>query len=167
MGSRHSREEILDGAVRVLLERGVSGLSFASVGDALGIADRTVVYYFPTKAHLLQAAVEAGSVSLRDLLGAAFGTDALPPADLIERAWPVISSAEAHPWMRVYLELIGASARGDEPHRSLARSITESWIAWVAERVAAATPADRLREAQQVVAAIDGRLVIHTLGIEA
>lgn len=150
----------------MLLERGVSGLSFASVGDTLGIADRTVVYYFPTKAHLLQAAVEAGSTSLRELLSAAFGTDALPPADLIERAWPAISSDDARPWMRVYLELIGASARGDEPHRSLARSITESWIDWVAERVAAATPADRRKAAQHVVAAIDGRLVIHTLGID-
>lgn len=166
MGSRHSREQILQGAVAVLLDRGVTGLSFASVGAALGMADRTVVYYFPTKAQLLWAAVEAGSATLRGQIESALGDGLMSEPELLDRAWGAMSSAQARPWMRVYLELVGAAAHGGEPQRTLAHAITTSWVDWVAGHIDATTEVARSRAAREVVATIDGRLILSVLGVE-
>ena len=67
MGYRHSEAEILQAATEVALEAGMVGLTFGAVGQRLGISDRTVVYYFPTKPDLVMAVAGAlilGSVAL-------------------------------------------------------------------------------------------------------
>lgn len=148
------------------MDRGVSGLSFASVGSALGIADRTVVYYFPTKAELLEAAVRKGSESLSSLLGSAFGDAPITAERAAERAWPVMSSDDAAPWIRVYFELVGRGAAGEEPHGALAREITSEWIRWLADRIDGGTVESRLSAATGVVAQIDGRLLLRLIGAD-
>ena len=58
MGYRHSRQEILDGALATAMDDGLSQLTFGRVAKRLGINDRTVVYYFPTKDALITEVVE-------------------------------------------------------------------------------------------------------------
>ena len=48
MGYRHTREDILDGALTVAFDDGLSQLTYGRVAKQLGISDRTVVYYFAT-----------------------------------------------------------------------------------------------------------------------
>ena len=67
MGYRHSEEEIVDAAAAVALEHGMSGLTYRRVADRLEISDRMVVYYLPTKADLVFAAMTAVSVKLQQL----------------------------------------------------------------------------------------------------
>jgi len=65
---RHSRQEILDAAVATVMADGLSGLTFGAVGTRLGISDRTVVYYFPTKSDLAEAVVGVLGEHLRSTL---------------------------------------------------------------------------------------------------
>ena len=53
MGYKYNETEILDAAVQAALEDGLSRLTFGRLAKRLGIADRSIVYYFPTKADLL------------------------------------------------------------------------------------------------------------------
>ena len=66
MGYRHSEAEILEAATAVALEAGMAGLTFSAVGARLGISDRTVVYYFPSKPDLVMSCLLYTSPSPRD-----------------------------------------------------------------------------------------------------
>jgi AcrR family transcriptional regulator len=51
-------DQIVDAARRRLLDGGFSALSVADVARELGLAQNAIYWYFPTKDHLLVAAVE-------------------------------------------------------------------------------------------------------------
>nr|NIR60097.1 helix-turn-helix transcriptional regulator [Gammaproteobacteria bacterium] len=55
IGHKHDKQEILEGALAAALEEGLSRLSFGRLAKRLGIHDRIVVYYFPTKHELVSA----------------------------------------------------------------------------------------------------------------
>ena len=49
MGHKHTKEEILEGALAAAFDDGLSQLTFGRLAKRLGINDRVVVYYFPSK----------------------------------------------------------------------------------------------------------------------
>ena len=69
---KHSSDEILAAAVETAFDGGLSQLSFGRVARRLGIADRTVVYYFPTIGDLVASVVVSLGVELQSLLAPAF-----------------------------------------------------------------------------------------------
>ena len=81
MGYKHSREDLLTAAARLAASSGIGSLTFGSVGASLGISDRTVVYYFPTKADMITSVIAALGEQLQTALADAFGEQALPVAD--------------------------------------------------------------------------------------
>ena len=168
MGYRHSRHEIVEAAAAVALDHGMAGLTFRRVGEHLGISDRMVVYYLPTKADLVGAAAVALSTSLQGLLATAFGDRRRSPAALMRSAWPVLTTAEADRVFAVFMEVIGLAATGAEPYTSLARTMLAAWVDWLAERTAGATPEARRAAALGIVARVDGLLLVRqALGAEA
>lgn len=165
MGYRHSREDILEAAIAVVLDAGMAGLTFNRVGERLGISDRTVVYYFPTKSDLVTAVAGALSVDLLGLLEQAFGSEPLTVAELLDRAWPTLTSGRADRVFALYFEMVGLASSGQVPYDSLAKALVEGWVDWLALRTAGSTAAIRRRRALAVVAQIDGLLLIrHVLG---
>lgn len=165
MGYRHTREEIVDAAAAVVLQHGVGRLTFQRVADHLGISDRMVVYYLPTKHDLVLAAATSLSASLQQLLAVAFGTGRRDPDELLAAAWPVLGAADADPVFRAFLEVIGLAAAGTSPFDQLAPALLTGWVDWVSDRVTG--PSDRSRRATAlgVIARLDGLLLVrHALG---
>ena len=71
-GTKHTREQMLTGALDVAFDEGLSHLTFGSVAARTGVSDRTVVYYLPTKDDLIsQVLLEVGS-RLQVVLAVAF-----------------------------------------------------------------------------------------------
>jgi len=162
MGYRHSREEILDAAVEGVLDEGLGALTFASVSRRLGIPDRTVVYYFPTKGDLVSAVLGGISVRLQELLAPALDRGPSSQAVLVRRSWGVLSGPGGDAPLRVFLECVGLAVRGREPYRGVADQLLAGWTAWVADRLDGdeATRADR---AHAVVATLDGLLLVRAV----
>ena len=163
MGYRHDRDDILGAAVELALDGGLGSLSFGRVASHLGISDRMVVYYFPSKADLISSvAVELGT-QLQGLLERAFGPEPLDVDELQRRAWPVLASSSADGVFRVFFEMIGLAAAGSAPYDTLAPTLLQGWIDWLATRISGGSDAERRRQAAGVVARMDGLLMVRTV----
>jgi AcrR family transcriptional regulator len=150
-------------AVNVAREQGLTAVTFRSVADRLGIADRTVVYYFPTKQALLDAVVEDLGAELQGVLADAFGSDPLAPDLLMQRAWPVLASPEVEPVFRLFFELIGAAAARQPTVSAVARLQMRAWVDWLAARIDLPTDDARTQAACGIIARIDGALLLQLI----
>jgi len=162
MGHRHDKDEILRAALDAALDEGLSQLTFGRLASRLGINDRTVVYYFPTKHDLVTEVVTALGERLQQALAEAFSVPADDHCALARAAWPVLANEDNDPIFAVFFEATGLATAGREPYRSLVSELVAGWIDWTAAHVSG--PPERQRaEAEATVALIDGLLLLRQL----
>ena len=92
MGYRHTKHEILGGALAVAFDDGLSRLTYGRVAKQLGISDRVVVYYFPSKEDLVGEVLLGVGIQLQQALAPAFRSPAKDSFQLVKAAWPMRSS---------------------------------------------------------------------------
>jgi AcrR family transcriptional regulator len=162
MGYRHTRAQILDGALDAVFADGLNQLTFGRLAKRLAISDRTIVYYFPTKDDLVTAVLlEVGS-HLQTTLAPVFATSVPDHIEMLRRAWPIVATSHADPVFALFFEASGLAAAGCEPYRSLVPRLVEGWIDWAAEFIVG-TPSHRRTEAAATIALIDGLLLLRQL----
>ena len=141
MGHKHTKDEILAGALAVANACGLSALTFGRVAKHLGVNDRIVVYYFPTKDDLVGDVLVAMGAQLQEALAAAFSTPAADHLDLLGRAWPVLARPGADPVFALFFEAAGLAATGREPYRTLVPLLVDAWVDWTAGFLEGTRPA--------------------------
>lgn len=162
MGHKHSREDILAGALETAVADGLSQLSFGRVAKHLGINDRTVVYYFPTKDDLIVSVVLAMGAQLQDVLSHAFTQPAENHLALVRAAWPALSQPAIDSTFSLFFEMTGLAAAGREPYASLAPQLIGAWTDWLAQSFSG-PPERRSTEAEAAIALVDGLLLLRQL----
>jgi AcrR family transcriptional regulator len=146
----------------------MSALTFSKVAEELQISDRTVVYYFATKTDLVAAVIEVLGQDLVVLLDEAFGSEPKSSIELVNQAWPVLTSPSADAVFGIYFEIVGLASAGQEPYVDLARSLVNGWVDWLIPRTVGSSAAIRRRRALATVAQIDGLLLLRrVMGAEA
>jgi AcrR family transcriptional regulator len=164
MGYKYDERDILTAAVEAVLEEGLSVLTFGRLAQRIGIADRSIVYYFPTKTDLISRTVLELGVQLQGLLGEAFGDHRVTTDELLRRAWPVLTSPAADPYFAVFFEMVGLAAASAEPYDTLAPALMTLWAEWLVDRIDA-PPRLRHANAYATIATLDGLLLLrHTCG---
>ncbi len=162
MGHKHTKADILDGALRVAFDDGISQLTFGRVAKRLGVSDRIVVYYFPSKDDLIGEALYAMGAQLQETLAPAFASPAADHLELARSAWPCLASETADPVFALFFEAAGLAAAGREPYRTLVPQLVEAWIAWASTFIRG-RQARRRAEAEAAVAVLDGLLLLRQL----
>ncbi len=170
MGYKHTRDDILAGALDTAFEHGFNRLTFGRVASQLGINDRTVVYYFPSKDELISAVLAATGERLLTSLAPAMDGTAQNHLDLVRAAWPVLATPEADPVFALFFEANGLAAAGQEPYRTVVPQLVQGWIDWSAslllgagEAAEADAAAEVVAEAEAAVALVDGLLLLRQL----
>lgn len=167
VGYRHQRQDLLDAAVELALSDGLSTLTFGGVAEHLGINDRTVVYYFPSKRDLVSDVVLALDVRLRALVGDAVGHEPLPVEALLQQLWPALASTAADPLTAVFLELSGLAATGHQPYASLTPSLVAGWVdrlvGLVVPSLPGSAPTSARQEALAALVQLHGLLTLRHL----
>jgi AcrR family transcriptional regulator len=168
VGYKHDEQELRDAAVAEAMLHGLSQLTYGRLAKRVGITDRMLVYYFPTKSHLIEAVVVSIGTQLMAELEEAIGPGPLSEQAVLDAAWPHLASRRADPIFAIFFELTGLAAVGVEPFAELATKVVKMWVAWLAPRLAADTARERHDAALAVVARIDGLLLLRQLlGAEA
>lgn len=166
VGHKHTKDDILAGALATAHDEGLSKLSFGRVAKRLGISDRTVVYYFPSKSDLIGEVIVSVGLELQATLALVFKTDDDTKVgghrELVSAAWPVLATPEADPVFRLFFEANGLAAAGIEPYRALVPQLVSGWVDWVMSFLAGDGPAKRA-EAEATIAVIDGLLLVRLL----
>jgi len=162
MGYRHTKEEILEGALSVAFDHGLSRLTYGRVARHLGISDRVVVYYFPSTEDLVAEVLVGVGIQLQQALEPAFRSPAEDHLQLVKAAWPVMARPEADAIFSLFLEATGLAASGREPYRSLVPQLVDAWITWAADYLRG-TPAQRRLEAETAIAVLDGLLLLRQM----
>jgi len=167
MGYRHTKQDILDGALAAAFDEGLSQLTFGRLAKRLGISDRIIVYYFPTKDDLIGEVLMVVGTRLQQTLAPMFATTSADHLELVRAAWPALALPEADAVFALFFEAGGLAAAGREPYRTLVPQLIGAWIAWAAEFLSG-TPARRRGEAEAAIAILDGLLLLRQLaGSEA
>lgn len=150
---------MLDAAVSAALDEGVSRLTFGRLAKRLGVSDRVIVYYFPTKDDLIGEVLLALGTRLQAALAPTFSVPAVDHVDVVRAAWPMLARTDVDGVFALFFEASGLAAARLEPYSSIVPRMVDGWIEWTAERIEG-TPAHRRSEAAAAVAIIDGLLLL-------
>ena len=151
-----------------LLNTGLSRTSLRQLAGAAAISDRMLLYYYTDKAEALAAAMAAVAAGLAEQLEAAVpSTGLLSARELVSTAAQFTIGTAVRPYMRLWIEVVAAAARGEAPFPLVASQIADGFIAWTETRLDPAGLADPRATATGIVALIDGLAVIAVCADEA
>jgi AcrR family transcriptional regulator len=162
VGHKHTRSEILDGALAAAHDDGLSQLTFGRLAKRLGISDRVIVYYFPSKIDLINEVIIAMGTELQETLAQAFTEPAADHLELVRSAWPLVTTPEADAVFALFFEANGLAVSGREPYRTVVPTLVELWIVWAAEFIRG-DPDEQRIEAEAAIALIDGLLLLRQI----
>ncbi len=162
MGHKYTREQILDGAVELVLADGLGALTFGRLAKRMGTSDRVVVYYFPNKSTLTgEVLLDIGN-RLQGALARAFTEPATDHRQLARAAYRVLARDDTDAIFAVYFEACGLAAAGAQPYRDLAAALLDGWVDWLSGFFRG-TVKHRRAEAEATLVLIDGVLLMRQL----
>lgn len=157
---RHSRDEILSAAMATAMDEGLAALTYGAVARRLGISDRMVVYYFPTKTDLSTAVLGELSRQLQETVAVAVDEQPVTFERLLARTWPVLATPAGDRVFGLFFQVVGLASDGSEPYRSAVRSLVGGWADWLEPRMVAPAGCTRRAAALAALAQIDGLLLL-------
>ena len=155
------RERVLDALVAHLLTTGLSQTSLRQLAAAAGVSDRMLLYYFADKAEVMAQVMERLAGGMAERLSAAIPEGAgLSASALMAQAGRFVLDQDFLPYMRLWLEVVGAAARNEDPFVNISRQVTHGFLDWIAQRLDERPGPAREGIAAMILALVDGLILV-------
>ena len=164
--SGDKRTALLDKLADHVLAHGLSASSLRPLAKAAGTSDRMLLYYFADKDALIAAVLEVVAARMVTLLGVRRAPGVLPFTALRTQLLGIVFADDLWPYMRLWLEMASLAALGDPVFRLVGERIGRGFLAWGAAQLDSADDAAREVEAAQLLVAVEGTLVLRSLGLD-
>ncbi len=160
------RRDIAELLADHVLAHGLAAASLRPLARAAGLSDRMLLYYFRDKADVISSVLDVIAARLQALLASHQAQAPLPFEALKRVLVPVLLADALWPYMRVWLEVATQAAGGDAVARANGERIARGFLAWGGAQLDSASDAANAREAAQLLVAIEGMLVLKSVGLE-
>jgi AcrR family transcriptional regulator len=160
------RAALLERLADHVLAHGLSASSLRPLAKAAGTSDRMLLYYFPDKGAVIAAVLEVVAARMVALLDARRAPGMLPYAALKAQLIAIVFAADLWPYMRLWLEMASLAAHGDPVFRAVGEQLGRGFLAWGAAQLESASDATRDVEAAQLLVAVEGTLLLRSVGLE-
>lgn len=155
------REKVVERLAEHVLETGLGQTSLRQLARAAGVSDRMLLYYFTDKAEVLSATMVRIAARIANDLDAALPAGVtLAPAALLQLAAGMTAAPEMRRFMRLWVEMIAAAAREQQPYVSIAQEIMASFRQLLVPRLDVPEAADKSALAGAIIAFADGLALI-------
>jgi AcrR family transcriptional regulator len=159
------RAALLNRLADHVLAHGLSASSLRPLAKAAGTSDRMLLYYFPDKGALIAAVLEVVAARMVTLLEARKADGPLPFAALKRQLLDIAFADDMWPYMRLWLEMAALAALGDPVFRTVGELLGRGFLAWGTAQLDSANDAAREVEAAQLLVAIEGNLLLRSVGL--
>jgi AcrR family transcriptional regulator len=155
------RDRVTERLAVHLLETGLARTSLRQLAAAAGVSDRMLLYYFADKAEVLSVVMGrvASELAIRLALVIPDGTR-LPPTELVRRSAEFTTGPEMRRFMRLWVEVVAAAAKREEPFVAIVAQVMAGFRFWVDSRLDLPAGADREATAAAIIAVIDGLALV-------
>lgn len=159
------RADIIKALSDYVLAKGLAASNLRALANAAGMSDRMLLYYFTDKDDIIAATLESIAAQLTTFLGARTAAQPLPFAQLRAALASTLFDDDLWPYMTLWLEIAGLSARGDPFYRSVGEQLGREFLAWGASQLDCTTDAQRIREASQLLIEIEGIVLLKSINM--
>lgn len=158
------RSELVELLASHLLAQGTAGASLRPMAEAAGTSDRMLLYYFRDKADLLSAVLARIGERLMMELEARKTSHALPFDRLRHELATIVMADDLSPYMNLFIEIAGLSARGDPFYRQVAEQMGRGFLAWGAAQLDCADD-QRAVQVAQLLVTTEGLIFLKAIGL--
>lgn len=152
-----SREQAVKAISNFILKEGLSKTSLRTIGKAIGVSDRMLMYYFRDKADILATVLQHLASRIMQSLETAMPMGQRFPADaMFTRIVEMTDTDEFRPVMALGLEIAAYAQSGQEPYPDIAKTLTTGFINWMDDRLQISSLDERRAQATMLLAMIDG-----------
>ncbi|MFP4430501.1 MAG: TetR/AcrR family transcriptional regulator [Spirochaetota bacterium] len=161
------REKIIQGASKLMIERGIANTSLADIADEVGISKGTLYYYYPSKGELI---FDISERHIKHITSKIFSWieesgKGLQPEEVLRLVFRTIVTSQTRGHIHVYLI---QEALTDSPflkHRFIQEY--QNWATLIEDglKKILAAGQDYKLLAGVILAALDGLLLQHLLGV--
>jgi len=160
------REAILNRIADFILAQGLSAVTLRTVAQAAGTSDRMLLYYFPDKAAVLSGALSVLSARLKAGLEMHTSEQPLAFDPLRVRLVTMAVDPDHWPFMKVWLEIVALSARGDPFFQTVGAQLAQEYLTWIAAQLDCSDDTQRKTDAIRLFAEIEGAILLKAVGVK-
>lgn len=161
------REKVIQMLADHLLTAGLAQTSLRQLAAACGTSDRMLLYYFADKAEIMTLVLGRVAEQFSSALDQALPPERLPPHVLLQQASALVRTPAMRPTMRLWLDMVAAAARQEQPFPAIATAILHQLMAWIEARLEGPPGPARRQRAAFLLALIDGIAIFDMTGGEA
>jgi AcrR family transcriptional regulator len=139
---------------------GLAGATLRPLARAAGTSDRMLIYHFGSKGALIAALLDKLADEILSALDAALPAERFASeAECLAALLGLLRSATFRPYLRVWLDILSETGRGDAPHLAASRRLLVGQLALIGARLPQGIAAPKVR-AKEMLALIQGALVL-------